>query len=722
MCKVLCPLLFVLFFLFASCTNPEITNDATTGDGSGGGDGNNGYNNPNSGISRVLTFSHNSGLYSQPFNLTLSAPAGSTVYYSTDGSDPLPANIGKEYVFINIIESSSVTISVKNRKGQPNILATKENMRQMYAQEGDLWDEGPNNIYIPNNYFPTDAQVPKATVIRAWAKYPDGKESAVITKTYFIGDNLANYENHPIFSFVTDPKNLVDKDIGIMVRGEGNSWKGEKGGNPYNFERETIEWERPAYMELFAGSTGSRTVALSTGVGIRVHGDTSSAQPQKSLNVYFREEYGIKNLQNYNLIPGAFKADGKTPITKYKNFILRNGSEDVDRCKFRDVFIQDLLRDRNFDTQAGIPCIVYLNGEYWGPYNLMEKYSDNLYEYKYGVNKTNVVAYKDGAITEGDEINDKALFRDMMENIVDNHIDMSDPDNYNDFCKFFDIDNFIDYFAAEIYINNEDWPGSNYRAWRTRNVEPGNPWGDTKWRWQMYDTDLSMGMETEGSLTGMNSENTFYKLLYGYQSDAGNSKVFKALLANEGFCRQFVNTMMDLYNVHFNSSNYGLKLDNYAAVYRSLMGDNTNGYFARFGYPYFYENGIGWDSVYQDTLVELRKYLSDIGPAMVNAYLPMYFGSSGIKNIGISAGGLRDVTLSAAGAPIKINTLTPNPGWTGKYYSGNPVIVTAIVPAGRTFDGWTVTPASGTASAANPSSLTTTVNFTGNVTIMAKYK
>ena len=713
--KVICPLLFVLVFLFASCTNPEIPDDDNTGGGSSstGGEGdNNGYNNPNSGIARVLTFSHNSGLYAQPFSLVLAAPAGSVIYYSTDGSDPLPANAAKEHVFV---KNSPVTISVVNRNGQPNILATKENTLQMYAQEGDLWNEG-DDIYKPSNYVPNDAQVPKATVIRAWANYPDGKESEIITKTYFIGNNLANYANHPILSLVSDPKNLVDENIGIMVRGPaGKYWANTDPeyadilkANGYNFQQKEMEWEREAYMELFAGSTGSRTVPVSTGVGIRVHGDTSAAQPQKSFNVYFREEYGIKNLQNYNLIPGAFKADRKTPIEKYKNFILRNGSEDIMHTKFRDVFNQDLLRDRNFDTQAGVPCIVYINGEYWGPYNLLEKYSDNLLEYRFGVKKENVIACKDMELAEGIS-GEEQLYYDM---ISFRKKDMSVDENYKDFCEVFDIDNFIDYLAAEIYIHNEDWPAANSRAWRTRNVEPGNPYGDTKWRWQMYDTDLSLGMESEGSLTGMENQDAFYSTFHGIRSDVAVCELFTALLKNNDFCRQFVNTIMDLYNVNFHPDNWLPKMDYYANMYKPLM----NGYFERWGFPYDDEDG-GW--VFDTWVGFNKRYLTSIRTTMVNTYLPRYFGSgSGVNNIGVSASGLRTVTLSASGAPIKINTITPNLPWIGTYYAGIPIPVTANVPAGRTFDGWEVTGGV----AAEPGNPKTTVTITGNAVITARYK
>ena len=683
--KVVCSFLLAFCYFFASCKEPA-------------GPGNDEYFNPNAGASRGHLFSHDSGLYNQQFiNLTLTAPSGSAVYYSTDGSIPSPEKVGNGFVF-----KYSSPITIRNRNGQANVLATRANTTQMYMVPND-----PRG-YVPLVYYPTNNQVPKATVIRAITVDADGKQSDVVTKTYFIGDNLANYANNRVISIVTDPRNLVDQDYGIMVRGDPNN-RWDPPASPYNFLRKGIEWEREAYFELFEGNESSRSVSLSTGVGIRVRGGWTRASGQKSFNVYFREEYGINNLRNYNLIPGAVKADG-TPVERYKSFMLRNGGNEGEYTKFYDVFIQDLVRDRSFSAQAAVPCIVYLNGEYWGPYNLQERYSDNHTEYKYGVRRDDVLSYDNWEPDDGDPNEVNWRFWDMMSM---REKDMSIPANYNAFCDLFDIENFIDYFAAQIYIYNEDWPQNNFRAWRTRNVEPGNPYGDTKWRWQMFDTDMSLGIYNDGRLTGDSGIDAFDRILSD-NKDAVYSELFKALLKNENFCRQFVNTMMDLYNVNFHPDSYLPKLDNYAAIYRPLMDD----YYARWGKP--------WLTVFQNKVDDARRYLNAVRGAMANNYLPKYFGGySGIADIGISHNNLRDVTLSvtgASGASVKINTVTPNlasGSWTGKYYSGNPVTVTASPPpSGYEFDGWTVTGGS----AVTPSDLTTTVNFNGNAQITAKYK
>ena len=672
--KIICSLLIAVCCLFASCKEP-------------GGDGGDKK-------SRKLVFSHNSGLYAQQFSLSITDPAGGAIYYSTDGSIPSPEKVGNGFVF-----KYSSPITVKDRNGQANVLATNANSTQMYMVPND--DRGS----VPQVYTPTAAQVPKATVIRAITVASNGKKSDVVTKTYFFGNNLANYESNRIISLVSDPYNLIDTNYGIMVRGNPNN-RWNPPASPYNFQKKGQDWERAAFLELFEGDANSRNVKLSTEVGIRVRGGWSRGMGQKSFTVYFKEQYGINNLTNYNLIPGAVKADGKTPVGKFKGFMLRNGANDGDYTKFYDVFLQELLKDRSFSTQASVPCVVYLNGEYWGPYNLQERYSDNHTEYKYGVAKENVISYDNGELDDGNP-GEENLFLDLANGVI------NETKSYADFCNAFDIDNFIDYWAAEIYIYNEDWPQNNYRLWRTRTVEQGNPYGDTKWRYQMFDTEFALGIYNGGGLTGQAGMNAFDKILNGEHREHINNKLFKALLANQDFCRKFVNTMMDLYNVNFHPNSFGPLLSKYTNTYRPLMGseDTIGSYFSRWG---------GWSGQFQNKVNEAESYLNNIRNAMVYTYLPTYFG-----NIGITSGNLRDVTLSTTGASgmsIKINTVTPNltsGSWTGKYYSGIPITVTASAPpSGYEFDGWTVSGCT----VGTPSATTTTVTLTGNAQLTAKYK
>jgi len=697
--KAICLSLLALCFLFASCGDPEDPKDPGNNNGTPGEEP---YYNPNAGKSRDLTFSHGSGLHSAPFSLTITTIVPeSTIYYTTDGSIPSPDKVGIPNAATFLY---SAPISVTNRNSQANVLSSHH--EEMYGVAGDRGDNMPR----PNPETLSAEQVPKATIIRAIAVDARGRSSAVVTYTYFIGNNLAGYGNTRIVSLVSDPDGLVSEETGIMVRGDSsNRWAGP---TFYNFQKKGDEMERAAYLEIF--DENNKSLRLSTGVGIRVRGGWSRATGQKSFTVYFKEQYGIKNLSRteYDLIPGAVKADGKTRVDTFKGFMLRNGANDAEYTKFYDVFLQDLLKDRSYATQAAVPCIVYLNGEYWGPYNFQERYSDNHTGYKYGVKNENVISYDNGELDDGNA-GEETLWPNLANSVING------TKSYADFCNEVDIDNFIDYWAAEIYIYNEDWPHNNYRIWRTRDEEPGNPYGDTKWRYQMFDTEFALGLYSGGNTTGQANMDAFKKILEGehFNSNEGlNNRLFKKLLGEKDFCERLVNTIMDIYNVNFHPDNYTTKFNNYVSTYRPLMGNsNTTGtYFNRWG---------GNDGDFQVRVNNALNYLSEIRTKMVNNYLTTYFnGSYSGVNSSFHIGTAHDVTFNTtlSGTTIKVNTITVPLGRVCKYYSGNPITITVSPPSSSyDFDGFD---AIGCDVASSSDPLKYTVTITGTANITAKYK
>jgi len=572
MSRYITVLFVAVFFLAVSCSDDNAGVD----------------NNP--GQVKGLRFSHKSGLYPSSFSLTLASEKGTEIYYSIDGSVPDPKKVDGKRIF-----KYSSPIKVIDRNGEPNVLSARANTEKFYLAPDD-----PRGS-LPTPYYPSDAQVPKATVIRAAAIYSNGSKSEEAILTYFIGSNLAKYSNNPVMSLVTEPRNLVDTQYGIYVRGPSDRrWN----SNPsYNFCMRGEDWERIAFMELLIGDTKSRSVHLSSNVGIRIRGGWSRDRGQKSFNVYFRSEHGgINNLKNYKLIPGAVKSNGQ-PVDTYKSFMLRNGGNDTEQTKLYDVLIQNLLKDRNFATQASVPCVTYINGEYWGFYNLQERYSDNHTEYKYGVSRNNVISYDNGSLDDGTPA-DEALYWDMM---GFSSINMDDA-AYAEFCKVFDIKSFLDYWAAGIYINNQDWPHNNFRLWRTRNLEPGNPYGDNKWRYQLFDTEFSMGIYDGGAV-----RDPFNAILNGDSKNHPNNQLFANLMKNANFRQQLKAAIMELYNVNFHPDKFGPELDRLAGIYRPLMVD----YNERFNNWRTFDNNVN----------NARKYLNDIRSKMLNEYLPKYLGS-----------------------------------------------------------------------------------------------
>lgn len=612
------------------------------------------------------TFSKDSGNYADEFDLTLSAEAGTTIYYSTDGSVPSPERMAEGNSNVSLYSGA---IKVKERTGEKNVLATEENIRKM-------------NQETAKDYVATDDQVAKSTVIRAMAVDADGNKSPVVTKTYFVGTNLTTrYKNVAVLSLVTDPKNLMDDETGIFVA-----------GNHDNVQQHGREWEREAYADFY---DVDGKIDFATDVGIRVRGGYTRRYQQKSLNVYFREEYGLKNLK-YELIPGATNFEGTEVSGKYKNFMLRNGGNDCFLTKTRDVFIQSRVTDRNMAVQSYRPCIVYLNGEYWGLYNIQEKYGDNWLEEEFGVNKDNVVIIKDGEVDEGTEA-DIALF-DELKNLA--KLDMSKAENYKKFTDAVELQSYLDYYATEVLIGNRDWGlTKNNQFWRSR-TKTDTKYEDGKWRWLLHDTEFST------NLYNMNSGDTIKNMAEEGEDGNTNDPLFLALLKNTQFRQAFVNTAMDLLNENFNYTKHSSKYEELRDFYAELMVEQCLRY------------GTDWA---QNDLT----CFNNSARGFMDAWQAMQSRVEEILKENCSVANTATVSVSAnidKAETIKVNTLSADvkgSAWTGKYFRESPVRVMAPEVEGYEFSNWEIT--GGTA--ANPQEADTQITLSlRTASIKAVYK
>ncbi len=645
-----------------------------------------------------LTFSAESGYYENAFNLTISNSNGLTIYYTTDGSEPVVGEGStKEY---------TGAISITNLKGQAPVLTTSANASKFV-------DKDSSAAYVPNS-----ANLDRAYIVRAIGVDASGNATPVSTRTYFVGNDIANkYNDCAVMSIVTDPDNLLDSDTGIYVTGSTYASTGEI--TDANFSKKGKEWERAAYMDFFDG--GESIADVSTGVGIRIHGGYTRRDQQKSLNIYFRNDYdyGTKTLKGYNLIPSAKKTYYDTSDTtdngdtlKYSNVMVRNGGNDSGISKIQDLFIQKVVEGRNYATQSTRPCMVYLNGEYWGLYNLTEKYSDDYLEEEFDVDKNNVIMYKNLEIDEGEDLDpDGAEYNELMALA---ELDMSQDANYKKFTELVDVDSFIEYYATQVYICNNDWWSgcgatnfNNIQFWKVADPskeDADNPYADGKWRYMLFDTEWSMAIWNTPEAGA--EYDSIQGHAIGSDNDYNGSALFRELFENnDTFRKQFTNTLLDIRNWDFEYNRANGILTGLENQYEPLLDIHD----------------VRWDTVQSWSNInircdELREFINTR-----NNYIFTMLENNISK---LNSSGRVDVTLSAniaGNSLVKINSITPNisGGWTGTYYKSYPVTVTAKEKYGYDFTGWSVNGATVTDAGA----LTTEVTLTSsNATIQAVYE
>lgn len=531
-----------------------------------------------------IVFGTESGFYNSEISLEIiCTDENAKIYYTTDGSIPDEND-----------DLYTEPIILVNRTSEPNKLSAKKNT----SAGGD---------FIPRE------KVDKANVIRAAAFFPDGTKSEIISGTYFIGtDKAKKYGNVPVISLMTDTENLFDYEKGIYVLGKTyDDWLKEDPNNKYleawqaegNYSNKGREWERPVTVNYF-NSDG--TFGFSQDMGIRIMGAASRNSTQKSFRLTARSDYGEKAV-NYEIIPENTRSDEKGNVTKYKSFVLRNGGNDCDYAKVRDPFLQKLVSDRRFETEQTVPCVVYLDGEYWGMYTLTEDYSDNYIENNLGIDNKNVVVLKRGKIEDGEE-SDISLYEQMYDFITGN--DMTNVLNYEKASEMLDTEGFADYCALNLYICNEDsiFKNNNWEMWRVRNTDAGSPLSDGKWRMMVYDIDYSSGIYDGGQ----SSVKDNIKEIFEPDEDSEDENerhpknIFLSLYENEEFRSEFITALCDMRNINFESRRAVGELISFTEDYKRLVPDT----FRRFG-PGWVADQRNLDGYYSQKINELSKFLDE---------------------------------------------------------------------------------------------------------------
>ncbi len=578
-------------------------------------------------------FSHTGGFYQEPFELTLSvSDENAVIYYTLDGSIPDT----NSYSF-----NSSITI--ENRTDEPNDFST---IRTSYITGPWGWHHPADLVY-------------KAMVVRARVINNDGQKSDIVTHTYFVGDTMESRYSLPVISIVTDRENFFSDSIGIYVPGDHYDGENYHTGN---FRQRGEEWERPVHIEYFERDG---TLGFGQDAGARIHGGYSRSFPMKSLRMYARSLYGVNRFY-YPVFPNQPDAD-------YNRFILRNSGNDFNYTMFRDAAMQRSIEHLKIDTQAYNPVIVFINGEYWGIKNIRERYDRHYLERTHNLDGDNVdILTRNKIVKEGS--NDH--YTAMMQYIRDH--DLSEKQHYEHVKTMMDVENYIDYYAIQIYNANTDWPHNNIDYWRYRTdeYEPDAPYGqDGRWRWKVYDVDRSLGMvsHTHNTIEWATAS------LNPRLEEEWPNELFRALLQNDEFKFAFINRIADLLNIEFQPG----RMINIIDELQDVIAPEMQEHIERWQIPSSYDT-------WQQRVQAMRNFAEN-RPAHLKQHVIDHFNLEGTAPVTIDVSDKHKGALSINGVTIDDATVgidgQPYP-FTGVYFKGVPITLIAESYPGYTFAGW----------------------------------
>lgn len=475
-----------------------------------------------------LSFSHDSGFYDEPFYLTIESSENVDIYYTVDNSEPNESSLHYEE-----------PILIEDVSNKENIYSIKQHISSL-------------DVYYPSSL------VDKCTIVKVIGINKETKEKTPISYLdYFVGyQNKSGYNNMPIITLNVNDDDLFDYEKGIYVTGkiyDKSEHIGYPETYPANYNQKGKEWERPANFKYF---DEDGKIYLQQNIGVRIHGGWSRAFNQKSFNLYAREQY-----------------DGNTTFTqsffddiKPHSLMLRSGGyRDTFVTKIRDSLNQDFSVNEKFDVQKSSPTIVFLNGEYWGIYNLQERYSDYYVQEHHDIDRNNVLIIKNDEIDEGRR-GDFHLYQELKNFFTFN--DFSSYEEYKLAKEYIDMEEFASYMAVQLYVGNIDWPGNNVRLYRDVSR-------DSQWHFMMFDTDDSINMVSHMCAANVDP---FLKTSHWksgpLESDCLLGLMFTKLLLNNEFKTIFRNTILRIGRDTFSTEKVNTYLQNKKNLLSEPMANN----------------------------------------------------------------------------------------------------------------------------------------------------
>lgn len=284
------------------------------------------------------------------------------------------------------------------------------------------------------------------------------------------------------------------------------------------------------------------------------HGNDSWAYPQKGIDYVVRDEYGYENEFDYQIFHTKTRQ-------KFQRLIIKAAASDNytgfggPSCHIRDAYIQSLSQRANLalDSRTSENCIVYINGEYWGIYELREKHMDPDYtEYYYGQKEEDLdwLSYWGGLTVR---YGSAADWNNLYSYITTNN--MAVQANYDQAATRIEVMSVIDYMIINTWSVNSDWVNWNSMWWR------GNGTPNVKWRYVNWDMDntFNLGQNYSGwPTTTFNADPCALSGSFtNAGADMGHFDIFNSLMENPGFKSMFVNRYSQLTQSYF-SCNYAL--------------------------------------------------------------------------------------------------------------------------------------------------------------------
>ena len=530
-----------------------------------------------------------SRIFSGTLTFTVTAPMGTTLRFTTDGSTPTLAN------------GTTAPPQTENGHHRYDFSAINNtNYRFRLFKDGSL---------------PSD----------------------VATRTFIKATN--NY-TVPVVSIVTDPDYLYGNTHGVFVKGT-NGKPGRGQSQPCNWN---MDWERPVSFTLLSPSGQfefSQDVSLST------CGGWSRAWDPHSFKLKGNKVFGTSKTLDYPFFT-------QKPYIRNRTLQMRNGGND-NVCRFKDPALETMILRSgiDLDAQSYQPVVHYINGKYIGVINMREPNNKHFVFANRGWDDDEIDLFEMDADSGYVQ---KCGTPDSFNRLYNLSQHVNEEGVYNEICQMLDIDEYINYMAAMLYLGGDDWPQNNIKGY-TRH--------DGRFRFVSFDQDFAFN-QSDPFTTFFNKQNYTFAWLYDkqtqYRQEIRMVTLFKNLLNNDGFRRRFIDAFCIMGGSVFEASRAKAIIDELANAIAPMMK---------------FENGSPWNTA-NDMKNRFSNWVSTVTSSLKR--------NSHFKLSSVTMQTAR-LSTSTPGATLFINDIeVPYADFNGRLFA--PVTLRAEAPAGYTFSGW----------------------------------
>lgn len=415
------------------------------------------------GFVKDTVFSHKRGIYSAPVSLVITTETpDAQIRFTLDGSKPTPDH--------GTLYTGPIPI------GRTTVL------RALAYKDGMV----PTNVDAQTFVFPNDVLT-----------QPRMNSSIVRSPTYRVSAREA-IQALPVVSLSFENSDLF----------------GARGihSNPLLSGRTS---EREIHFEFFDPATpGDSTHEPG---GVRIHGGNSREHPKKNFRIYFRSDYGKSRLK-HPLFPGS-------PVTSFKTLLLRGGGHDAwtfrgnwnQATLLRNEFLHRVQLSMGQPSPRGRMVTLFLNGDYWGVYELQELPHQWYNADHHGGDPDDWDVIKHGQEVESGNL---AAWNEMLSRA---RRGISSPGEYHAIQEFVDVDHFADAMIQRIWSSDEDWLSPEFRNGADISIfNTDKNWyvarksrnGSSKFFFYSWDAEMSMGIpfaasrSFENDFTQVNNDNS----------------------------------------------------------------------------------------------------------------------------------------------------------------------------------------------------------------------